>query len=35
LEAEAVAAAAQADLSSRDALIGHLQLLIEKLKREK
>lgn len=35
LEAEAVAASAQAKLSDTEALIAHLQLMIEKLKREK
>ena len=35
LQAEAVAASAQAKLSDTEALIAHLQLMIEKLKREK
>ncbi|MEQ1956739.1 IS66 family transposase, partial [Mesorhizobium sp. CN2-181] len=34
-QAEAVAASAQAKLSDTEALIAHLQLMIEKLKREK
>ena len=34
VEAEAVAARAQADLSSTEALIAHLKLAIEKLRRE-
>jgi transposase len=35
MQAEAVAASAQAKLSDTEALIAHLQLMIEKLKREK
>ena len=35
LQAEAVAASARAKLSDTEALIAHLQLMIEKLKREK
>ena len=35
MQAEAVAASAQAKLSDTEALIAHLQLMIDKLKREK
>ena len=35
IKAEAVAASAQAKLSDTEALIAHLQLMVEKLKREK
>jgi len=34
LQAEAVAASAQAELSANESLIAHLELRIEKLKRE-